>query len=164
MTYDPQFQDKAFALYHSQQVRERERLKNATPKGVVVRFHAEELLPYTRDEFCAWLWNLVGMGVIRCPYCREFIDIGTLVLDHKIALAMGGSLCLENQEPTCQRCNLLKNELPPEEFRTLMDFLRTQSPHLRGYVESCMLNGPKVNRLRAMLSGGFGGKRRNPFH
>ena len=160
MDIDPQFQEKAFALFHSQQVRERERLKNAVPKGVPVKFRAEELLPYTRDQFCVWLWDLVGMRVIRCPYCLKFIDIGTLVLDHKIALALGGSPCLENQEPTCQRCNLLKNELYPEEFRALMDFLRAQSPHLQSYVESCMLNGPKANRLRAILRGNPGGRRR----
>jgi hypothetical protein len=152
MFTEKQFHDRASSIYDGQRDREKKRLIKALPTNVPFPFSGDEILPYSRKEFCSWLFARVGLGVIICPYCKAPIHLLTLTIDHSIPLSVGGSLGLDNQEPTCERCNLLKGELCPEEFRELLRLLDQATPHLRAYVEKCLLNGPQVRKLKQILA------------
>lgn len=142
------FSQRAASIYSGQFSRVKRQLFKSVPKGVSITFARNEILPYTRQQFEAWLWASVGLNVVRCPYCQTFIDFRSLVIDHKVPLKLGGSLDLENQEPVCERCNQLKNELLPGDFQHLMTFLANGSPHLRSYVESCLLSAAEGKRVK----------------
>lgn len=55
-------------------------------------------------------WELRGLP---CAYCRGY---GGQV-DHKIPIAQGGTSDPDNLTSCCSRCNLLKGDYTPEQFR-----------------------------------------------
>lgn len=49
----------------------------------------------------------------RCAYCRGV----AMQVDHKIPVTRGGTSDRDNLTPCCSRCNQLKGDFTPEEFR-----------------------------------------------
>jgi 5-methylcytosine-specific restriction endonuclease McrA len=145
--YD-QFRKRASKLYDNQRTREKQRLLSSVPKGIRITLSPDEILPYSRQELIDWLMEKVGLGAILCRYCHIPIDALSCVLDHVIPLTLGGPATLDNQQPICSRCNTLKGEMMPDEFEELALFLMNATPHLRSYVEECLLLGPQGKRAK----------------
>jgi hypothetical protein len=143
-----QFRDRASIIYSGQRDRHKKRLMKAAPKGVEIVLRGDEILPYTRQEFYSWLWKRVGLQAIPCPYCNSPIDILSLLIDHMIPLKLGGSVGLDNQEPICAGCNGAKGALMPEQFRALLQFLRTLGPTAEADILGRMKMGGGFMRSR----------------
>ncbi len=56
----------------------------------------------------------------RCAICGEFVPYDAFTVDHIIPLAKGGTNELNNLQCTCKTCNLIKQDILPED---LMDKL-----------------------------------------
>ena len=54
----------------------------------------------------------------RCGYCGMKISYLDLAIDHKIPVKQGGSDDRENLVSSCWRCNSMKNNRTPEQFKT----------------------------------------------
>lgn len=64
-------------------------------------------------------------GATECRYCRKFVTVEDLAVDHAKPLSRGGSPGLENLDYTCRPCNNRKGELEIDEFKKLLAFLET---------------------------------------
>ncbi len=52
----------------------------------------------------------------RCAICGEFVPYDTFTVDHIIPLAKGGTNELNNLQCTCKTCNLIKQDILPEDL------------------------------------------------
>ncbi len=68
-----------------------------------------------------WWKNRIGEG--KCYYCGERKPPKTLTMDHMTPIVRGGKTTKSNCVPTCKECNNLKENLPAEEWRAVMDKL-----------------------------------------
>jgi 5-methylcytosine-specific restriction endonuclease McrA len=104
------------------------RLKEKTWKtgkrAGVVRRHGREL-PFTLEEFRAWVMQRMGMGIARCHYCPRPVDVLSFEPDHYVPLELGGGVGLDNLVVCCEDCNRIKGAMPPHDFEALMAFLDT---------------------------------------
>jgi|GEM_PF-2189749 len=64
-------------------------------------------------------------GATECRYCRKFVTVENVAVDHAKPLSRGGSPGLENLDYTCRPCNNRKGELEVDEFKKLLAFLET---------------------------------------
>jgi 5-methylcytosine-specific restriction endonuclease McrA len=64
-------------------------------------------------------------GATECRYCRKFVTVEDVAVDHAKPLSRGGSPGLENLDYTCRPCNNRKGELEIDEFKKLLAFLET---------------------------------------
>jgi 5-methylcytosine-specific restriction enzyme A len=69
-----------------------------------------------------WWKNRIGEG--KCYYCAEQHHPKSLTMDHMTPLVRGGKTTKGNCVPTCAKCNQLKENLPAEEWRAIMDRLQ----------------------------------------
>jgi 5-methylcytosine-specific restriction endonuclease McrA len=143
------FKKRADSIYAGQHAKHKKRLAKLSPKGVSIDLPPSEVLPFSRQEFRAWLWKQVGLGASLCPYCRTPIDILSLEIDHSIPVRRGGSPGLDNQKPTCKRCNTIKGELTHDEFAALVQFLDGPGASFRQRLEGIIILGyeGRVNKF-----------------
>ncbi|HAT51527.1 MAG: HNH endonuclease [Nitrospirae bacterium] len=72
----------------------------------------------------AWWKNRIGTG--QCSYCQQRFPPKTLTMDHKIPLIRGGRTTKSNCVPACQSCNRLKENMPPETWRAVLEELQSK--------------------------------------
>jgi hypothetical protein len=53
---------------------------------------------------------------ILCTYCKTHLNQQNFSWDHKIPKKIGGARTLENLTPACLECNVLKDDMPYEDF------------------------------------------------
>lgn len=84
-------------------------------------------LPFSREQFEQWMLDELFKGnpdqAISCVYCKRWINVGNVWIDHFIAVARGGNLGFDNLRPCCQQCNVLKGKLSPAAFDATRDFI-----------------------------------------
>lgn len=87
-------------------------------------------LPFNLQQFRVWLLSWLGTegGVVRCSYCETWLDIGTIVVDHRVPVNRGGDLGLDNLALCCKPCNDQKGQLLEASFRKLREFTATLPP------------------------------------
>jgi hypothetical protein len=124
MLFRDQFDERADALYKSQ-YNLAAPVKNG--QGIVLRPRLK--LPFSKDEFCLWLWREVGLQAKMCPYgCGRAIDILNCSIDHKIPRGQDGSFALTNLMACCVECNTLKGNMSADSFLVLMKASREMWP------------------------------------
>ena len=52
----------------------------------------------------------------RCAICGKFVPYDLFTVDHIIPLAKGGTNDLENLQCTCKTCNLIKQDILPQDL------------------------------------------------
>ncbi|MBF0421937.1 MAG: HNH endonuclease [Magnetococcales bacterium] len=67
----------------------------------------------------AWWKNQIGTGL--CAYCRQRFPPKELTMDHKIPVIRGGRTSKSNCVPACQTCNRLKENMPPDKWRSMLE-------------------------------------------
>jgi len=97
--------------------------KSGKREGKVRR--AKRELPFTLQEFRAWVMERMGLGAKRCFYCPRPIDCLSFEPDHYMPLELGGGVGLDNLVDCCEDCNRLKGAMPPDDFILLMAFMDT---------------------------------------
>lgn len=89
-------------------------------------------LPFELASFRDWLMVTLGgeEGVVKCSYCNLWLNIATIVPDHKIPLARGTNSVsirilagLVNLAPSCAVCNRRKGSTTAEGFIKLVEFM-----------------------------------------
>lgn len=70
------FKTRADALYESCRSRWRNKLQKDLPKDVKLDLAPGDVLPFSRQQFYAWLWDKTGraLNAFPCIYCRAPID------------------------------------------------------------------------------------------
>lgn len=80
--------------------------------------HINELRsPQIKKDVKLLLWKKQGSG---CYYCREWMWLRDVTLDHKTPLSRDGANDVTNLCACCHRCNSLKGSMTEEEFRSLV--------------------------------------------
>jgi hypothetical protein len=85
-------------------------------------------LDYSLADLRGWFSALLGAegrGECRCNYCRAWINLFTIQVDHRVPLVRGGDSKLSNLAPACGPCNDAKGDLLDTEFWDLLAFLDT---------------------------------------
>jgi hypothetical protein len=123
-------------------------LEKGIPKGVSLNIAPDAILPFGRREFQAWLWKLMGLQAILCPYCRTPIDILSMQLDHKTPLRRGGGPQIDNLQAICKGCNGSKGEFTHEEYSALVAFMESAGVLFRKRLEGLMRNGGMATMTR----------------
>jgi len=81
----------------------------------------EELTKIKRRQFSSTERTIIyNKSKGRCAICGKFVPYDTFTVDHIIPLAKGGTNELNNLQCTCKTCNLIKQDILPED---LMDKL-----------------------------------------
>ena len=70
----------------------------------------------------------------KCKYCRNILDVRTMVCDHMVPLSNGGDSTTSNLEMICKRCNTRKGPLTTKEYQGVVLWLSTQEEWVRGYI------------------------------
>lgn len=52
----------------------------------------------------------------HCAICGRPISFSEMTVDHKVPLSKGGGNGIENLQPACKTCNLMKNSLTMQEL------------------------------------------------
>lgn len=134
-----QVRERASKLYYDIKRRGEPKLWKNGPKTGMVRMPAIPV-PYSSDEFAAWLLVKIGCNAFLCPYCNAPLDVLSMTLDHGIPVALGGGNELPNLIPCCADCNTLKHKLTGPEYLELRRKLRELPPNIEANV---------LSRLRA---------------
>lgn len=94
--------------------------------GRIIRIGRE--LPFDLEQFRAWLLTWLGSegGVVRCSYCSAWLDISTIVVDHRVPVNRGGDLGLDNLAVCCKSDNDIKGQLTESEYCKLIAFLQSE--------------------------------------
>ena len=142
------FERRANQLFESCRDRWRKKLNKGLPKGIQLNIKPEDVLPFSRREFQAWLWDAVGLQAIQCPYCRAVIDVMTLQLDHKTPLIRGGDPELANLQLLCKGCNGSKGNFTHEEYTLIVIFMEGPGASFRQRLEGVMRNGGMATMMR----------------
>ena len=61
-------------------------------------------------------WELRGITIDTCYYCKQTVNIDDLQLDHGIPVIKGGSHTVDNLYPAHKSCNLSKKDRTVEEY------------------------------------------------
>lgn len=67
----------------------------------------------------AWWKNRLGEG--KCTYCHARCSPKMLTMDHMLPLIRGGKTSKSNCVPACAECNRQKENLPPHEWRAILE-------------------------------------------
>lgn len=108
--------------------------------GLWIQF--TQALPFTVLQLAEWMIsrrvNPEHGAMWRCEYCRMFLLIGEVQLDHATPVSRGGSYALENLVCACKRCNQTKGELTQEEYTALLLKLDELEAFPQTYVLKCL--------------------------
>jgi 5-methylcytosine-specific restriction endonuclease McrA len=85
-------------------------------------------VPYSSDDFAAWLMQTIGCNAFPCPYCGAPLDVLSMVLDHDVPLHSGGTNEFSNLVPTCRDDNELKGSMTGADYRIFRRLIRQLSP------------------------------------
>lgn len=136
------FKKRANRLFDDNRTRYRKVLEKSLKKQKLdITLAPDQIVPFTRAKFTAWLWEQMKLQAFPCPYCRTPIDILSLELDHRTPLRRGGGPELENLEPICKRCNQVKGEFTREEFVIIVALLHGPAAYFRERLEGVMISG-----------------------
>lgn len=111
-------------------------------------------VPYTSDEFAAWLLATIGCSAFLCPYCNAPLDALSMTLDHDYPLHGGGDNSFGNLVPCCSDCNTLKGKMPGAQYMLFRKLLRQLSPAAEADVLQRLRSGAKGMRLAQQLRAG----------
>ena len=91
-------------------------------KGRITRIGRE--IPFSLEEFRGWLLVKLGgeNGAVKCRYCAEYLTADTMVVDHSVPAAQGGSLDLDNLDLICKRDNDQKGGMCADSYESLLDW------------------------------------------
>lgn len=118
-------------------------------------------LPFSKDTFRDYILRQLGGaydGAVQCRYCKSWLTIDTLAIDHAMPLHRGGAGDLFNLSLICQPCNARKGKLTPDEYLRLLDFLERETPLARVDILSRLEKSVKLAagmRRHAMKAKGF---------
>lgn len=125
---DPkQLRDRATQLYSDLKKRSRPTYWQSGPRQGKILWPGEDV-PYSSEEFAAWLLKAVGYNAFPCPYCNAPLDVLSMVLDHDVALKKGGTNEFSNFKPCCRDCNELKGAMTAKDYVLFRAMLRQLSP------------------------------------
>lgn len=136
-----QYRDRSDRLYKSHRERWLTQLQKSMPRGVKLQMERTEILPFTKNQFGAWLWKQIQLQVILCPYCRAPIDVLSMEMDHSTPFSRGGGPGFDNLRCICARCNRVKADLTSDEYILLIAFLEGPGAPLRKKIEGALING-----------------------
>jgi hypothetical protein len=122
------------------------RLKKAgiAPTRNVLPFDLQDLIVYLRGRS-----DRAQMTAWECIYCKRWLVIEELELDHWEPLSRGGSDGLDNLVCTCHRCNQRKGSLTGVEYCALLEFVRLNfTPAGEQVLLVALGSAGQANRLR----------------
>jgi 5-methylcytosine-specific restriction endonuclease McrA len=143
-----QYKARVAKLFSNDRDRWRKKLEKQTPKGVKIVIPAQDVLPYTQQQFAQWLWSQIQLQAILCPYCRTPIDILSMELDHKTPLRKGGDMSFENRQCICKRCNGCKGAFTHEQYLLIARFMDGPAASFRQQLEGVLANGNHASMLK----------------
>jgi len=83
-----------------------------------------------------------------CLYCNEPVDAYSRTKDHMIPESRGGIKSNDNTAPACRKCNMLKADMTPEEFKKFMERAITLEYHFTkiktGYFKKVASNCKRI--------------------
>ena len=118
-TVEDQFDEKVNRIFYNM----RSRFKEKTNKrGRVIRIG--RVVPFSKEQFAGWLLRKLGTpgGVVKCVYCADWLSLDNLVLDHRMPVALGGSLDLDNLDLVCKLDNDQKGGMCGHCYQALLDW------------------------------------------
>lgn len=65
----------------------------------------------------------IKVDINTCFYCGCGIDDYSRTVDHLIPESRGGIRANKNKVPSCKKCNELKGDMNPEEFKRSLDLM-----------------------------------------
>jgi 5-methylcytosine-specific restriction endonuclease McrA len=117
-------------------------------------------IPYTSDEFAAWIMRRVGCQAFLCPYCNAPLDVLSMVLDHDTPLHGGGTNDFENLVPCCADCNTIKGKVVGEQYHFFRQLMRKLHPSAETDILSRLRSGAMGQRLAQQLRAGKSAKQK----
>ena len=75
------------------------------------------------EQLAAWLLGEAQDKVKlvwRCKYCRDFLKLNQITVDHLMPVSLGGSNRLDNLGVACRKCNERKGPISAEFFERLL--------------------------------------------
>lgn len=108
--------NREFRTRYPEKIREWDRLRKALARSSVGTFTTMQW--FAKCEYWGW----------RCYLCRAALTPESVTLDHRKAIASGGSNWISNIAPCCFSCNSTKNDLPESQFRALLTKTPTTLP------------------------------------
>jgi hypothetical protein len=118
--------------------------KSGRMKGRVNK--PEVPVPYTSDEFAAWLLTTIGCNAFLCPYCNAPLDVLSMTLDHNVPLRPGGNE-LPNLVACCADCNTLKGKMIGKDYLQFRRLMRELSAPAEANVLARLRAGALGQRL-----------------
>lgn len=115
--------------------------------GVTLRKPGREI-PFTKEEFRAWVKALIDGPGLRCAYCERRLQVSEMEPDHIVPDKRGGALGLDNLAPACKVCNQRKGELDADEFNSLVRGLQSFPQYARNYILGCLGSAAMGKRNR----------------
>lgn len=77
----------------------------------------EEVAKVKRRQFSSTERSIIyNKNKGRCAICGRFVPYDSFTVDHIIPLAKGGTNELDNLQCTCKVCNLIKQDILPEDL------------------------------------------------
>ena len=127
MPLEVAFTKRLPTVYRAMKQRFRERrFKTGRNQGKI--FRAEIPIPFTCEEFLAWVEEQLGgmNGNVKCAYCSRFLDARDVAFDHLQPIEQGGSPSLDNLVCTCNECNRYKGPLTALAFAWIRHVLKEE--------------------------------------
>ncbi len=119
-------------------------------------------VPYSSDEFAAWLLKSVGCQAFLCPYCQAPLDALSMTLDHGTPLHGGGTNDFDNLVPSCSDCNNVKGKLDYASYLLFRKLLRQLPPPAEADVLRRLRSGAMGMRLSQQMRAAKSGSSRKP--
>ena len=69
-----------------------------------------------------------------CRYCKKKLDVTNMVCDHKHPISSGGGSYKSNLQMICASCNTKKGPLTDKEYKTFINWVKTQDDRVKDYI------------------------------
>ena len=69
-----------------------------------------------------------------CKYCKKKLDVTNMVCDHKHPISSGGGSYKSNLQMICTSCNTKKGPLTDKEYKTFINWVKTQDDRVKDYI------------------------------
>lgn len=123
LCYPCQFDRRSASMYRGMQSRFAEKKWQTGKREGQVR-RERKIIPFTLDEFRAWLRCTLEDEPF-CTYCNRALTLMNISPDHAQPVKRGGTLERKNLRGACDVCNRTKGELLAGEYRALLKGLET---------------------------------------